>query len=77
MDGVIEVIAWDVVVRVIACMIICFIFVLCAVSVLSGFGTYGVRGHTSKASISSEAACFEGADRLFCADIRFIRSQTC
>ena len=37
----------------------------------------GVRGHTSKASISSEAACFEGADRLFCADIKFIRSQTC
>ena len=33
--------------------------------------------HTSKASIRSEAACFEGADRLFCADIRFIRSQTC
>ena len=77
MDGVIEVIAWDVVVRVIACMIICFIFVLCAVSVLGGFETYRVHGHTSKASMSSEAACFEGAERLFCADIRFIRSQTC
>jgi len=36
-----------------------------------------VRGHTSKASMSSEAACFEGADRLHCADIRFMRSQTC
>ena len=77
MDGVIEVIAWDVVVSVIACVIICLIFVLCAISVLSRFKACEVHGHTSKASISSEAACFEGADRLCCADIRFIRSQTC
>ena len=42
-----------------------------------GYEVCAIHGHTSKASISSEAACFEGADRLFCADIRFIRSQTC
>lgn len=43
-------------------------------------GEYEIRvihGHTSKASINSEAASFEGADRLCCADIRFMRSQTC
>jgi len=44
---------------------------------LRGYGDCVVLGRTSKASISSEAACFEGADRLCCADIRFIRSQTC
>ena len=44
---------------------------------MEGFEAYTVHGHTSKASISSEAACFEGADRLCCADTRFIRSQTC
>ena len=44
---------------------------------LRGYGVSAVCGHTSKASISNEAACFEGADRLCCADIRFIRSQTC
>ena len=73
----IEVIAWDVVVSVMACIIICFIFDLCAVRVPDGFEAYGVHVHTSKASIRSEAACFEGADRLFCADIKFMRSQTC
>lgn len=42
-----------------------------------GYETHVVHERTSKASISSEAACFEGADRLCCADIRFMRSQTC
>lgn len=71
-----EVIAWEVVVSVMACMIICLIFVLYPVSICADRAR-AINEHTSKASINSEAACFEGADKLCCADIRFIRSQTC
>jgi hypothetical protein len=54
-----------------------FDFCLARGQCLREYGISVVCEHTSKASISNEAACFEGADRLCCADIRFIRSQTC
>lgn len=44
---------------------------------LCGYRACAIHEHTSKASMSNEAACFGGAERLCCADIRFIRSQTC
>ena len=42
-----------------------------------GYKGCEIHRRTSKASISSEAASFEGAERLCCDDIRVIRSQTC
>jgi hypothetical protein len=75
-----EVIAWEEDVREMACEMSCLSFACMAwnrhVNKLVYIQCNGAL-HTSKASINREDTALEGAPRLCCAEMRFIRSEIC